>query len=106
MDHGKTTKGGAYLCQTVNAILLAGIIIFFTGVYYCVVKAGIPCQDPPPDIRIQYAIHMGIGETLVKNGFLISICAGAGRLLLNLTLKKKKKKYNSCQSENCTNSTT
>ena len=47
MGHTKLTKKESYLFQTLNAILLAGIIILFIGVYYCVIKAGIPYQDPP-----------------------------------------------------------
>lgn len=87
MDHTKLTKIGAYLRQAINAVLLAGIIILFTGVYYCVIKAGIPYQDPPLELQIQYAIHMGIGKILIKDGFLISIWGGAGRVFLKLVLK-------------------
>lgn len=75
----------------IHAILLAGVIIFFTGVYYCVIKAGIPYQDPPLELQIQYAVNMGIGETLVKNGFLISVSAGIVRLLLKLLWKKRQR---------------
>lgn len=88
MDDWKMTKSRAYLCQAVNTITSAGIIIFFIGVYYCMVRAGIPCQDPPLELQIEYAVNMGIGETLVKDGLLISICAGAVRLLLKLVFKK------------------
>lgn len=92
MEYGKLTKGGAFLCQMINAILLAGITILIIGIYYCVVKAGIPFQAPPLELQIQYAIHMGIGEILVRDGFLISICGGAARLVLRLVLKKSQKK--------------
>lgn len=92
MNQEKTTKSGAYLCQMFNAIVLAGIIMFFTGAYYCVIKAGIPYQDPPPELQIQYAIHMGIGEILVKDGFLFFTGGGILRLLLQLILKKTQKK--------------
>jgi len=92
MDNRKTTKGESCLCQIINAVLLAGMIIFFIGAYYCVIKAGIPYQDPPPELQIQYAVNMGIGEILVKDGFLISICGGTARLLLKLAGKKRQKK--------------
>ncbi len=88
MDHIKKTNGTSYLCQIINAVLLAGVIIFFIGAYYCVIKAGIPYQDPPLELQIQYAINMGIGETLVKNGFWISLCGGIAGLLLKLAGKK------------------
>lgn len=91
MDNTKATKSESYLCQTINAILLAGIIILFIGAYYCVIKAGIPYQDPPLELQIQYAVNMGIGGILVKDGFLISICGGIARLLFKLAVKKKQK---------------
>ncbi len=91
MGHTKLTKKESYLFQTLNAILLAGIIILFIGVYYCVIKAGIPYQDPPLELQIQYAINTGIGEILVKDGFRVFICGGIARLLFKLVLKKKRK---------------
>lgn len=87
----KVTKNASYLRQIINAILLAGIILLFIGFYYCVVKAGIPYQDPPLELQIQYAIYMGIGEILVKDGLLISICGGIARLLLKLVEKTRQK---------------
>ena len=90
MDNTKPTKTESYIRQTINAILLAGIIIFFIGAYYFIIKAGIPYQDPPLELQIQYAVHMEIGEILVKDGCLISLCGGGGRLLLKWVLKKKK----------------
>lgn len=92
MDNTKTTKYESYFCQIINAAILAGIIVLFIGIYYCVIKAGIPYQDPPLELQIQYAINMGIGDILVKNGFLISICGVIARLLLKLVLKKRQRK--------------
>ncbi len=91
MGNTKAAKSESYLRQAVNAILLAGIIILFIGVYYCVIKAGIPYQDPPLELQIQYAINMGIGEILVRDGFLISICGGITRLIFKLVVKKRQK---------------
>lgn len=92
MDHTKETKGESCLRQMINAVLLAGLIILGTGVYYCVIKAGIPYRDPPLELQIQYAIHMGIGEILVKDGLLIAICGGIARLLLGLAVRKRQKR--------------
>lgn len=72
----------------INSVILAGGIIFFTGLYYEIIKAGIPYQDPTLELQIQYAVNMRIGETLVRNGFLIAICGGAIRLLFELIYKK------------------
>lgn len=76
------------LCQIVNAVIIAGIIILLIGLYYCVVKAGIPYQDPPIELQIQYAVNMGIGDVLVGKGFVIAVFGGIVRLLLKLIWKK------------------
>ena len=70
------------LCRICNSAILAGGIIFFIGAYYCVVKAGIPFQDPPLEPQIQYAVHMGVGETLIKTGFVTASCSSLVRLIL------------------------
>lgn len=72
------------LCQILNAVIIAGVIILFMGLYYCVVKAGIPYQDPPLDLRIQYEVNAGIGSLLVANGFKMILCGGITRLLFGL----------------------
>ncbi len=81
-------KTGNILCRTVNSVILAGVIVLFIGLYYSVIKAGIPYQDPPLELQIEYAINMGIGDTLVGKGFLIAVCGGVIRLILGLILKK------------------
>lgn len=76
------------LLQLTNAILLAGFIVFLTGCYYWVIKAGIPYQDPPPELQIKYAVNMGIGEALVKNGFITAVCGSIARLVVKICAKK------------------
>jgi uncharacterized membrane protein len=95
MDSTRETKSELSLRLASSAVILAGIIILSTGIYYCVIKAGIPYQDPPLELQIQYAINTEIGNTLIKEGFLISICGGIARWLLKLILKKRRKKYTS-----------
>ncbi len=92
MDTTKESKGGSFIRMTASGVLLAGIIIFSTGIYYCVIKAGIPYQDPPLELQIQYTINWEIGNILVKEGFLLSICGGIAGLLYKLILKKRRKK--------------
>jgi hypothetical protein len=91
MDSTKAAKGESYFRLILNSVILAGIIILFTGIYYCVIKAGIPYQDPPLELQMQYTINMGIGNILVKDGFLISICGGIASWLFKLVMKKKQK---------------
>ena len=52
----------------INGAIIAGIIILLIGLYYWIIKAGIPYQDPTEELRIQYAVNMGIGDELVKTG--------------------------------------
>ena len=76
------------LCKICTAVMLSGCIIFFIGLYYWIIKAGIPYQDPPLQLQIQYAIHMGIGDILVKNGVIMLLCGGFIRLIFKLIRKK------------------
>lgn len=83
----KQAKGKAYLRQAANSVIFAGIIVLFIGIYYCVVKAGIPYQDPTLELQIRYAVNMGIGEIMVRDGFLISTCGATVRLIIYLVFK-------------------
>ncbi len=76
------TKIYNYIRQIVSAVVLSGVILILIGSYYCMVKAGIPYQDPPLELQIQYIVDMRIGETLLKNGMLMTICGGVVRLVL------------------------
>lgn len=51
-----------------SAVFFAGLIMFAMGIYYCIIKAGIPYQDPTPEMTLQYAIYMGVGDVLWKTG--------------------------------------
>ncbi len=71
-----------------NAALLAGLILLIMGVYYEVIKAGIPYQDPPLELQIQYAINLGVGDELCKIGFFTFIIGLAFRLVCRLAARK------------------
>lgn len=75
------------ICKLCTSAILAGCIILMMGAYYCVIKAGIPYQDPPLELQIQYAVNMGIGEQLVKNGFILIVGGGMIRVILWLSNK-------------------
>lgn len=80
------------LYPVINAVIIAGIIILFIGLYYSMIKAGIPYQDPPLDLRIQYEVDARIGDVLTGSGFKIAICSIIIRFVLNLIWKKCEKK--------------
>ena len=77
-------KTRSILCQLINSVIFAGVIILFIGLYYYMIKAGIPYQDPPLELQIKYAVNMRIGEILTGSGFVIAVCGGVIRLILRL----------------------
>ncbi|SDB13351.1 hypothetical protein [Butyrivibrio sp. INlla16] len=74
-----------------HSLIIAGVVILTIGMYYWVIKAGIPYQDPPEELRIQYAVNMGIGDELIKDGAIISIAGVIGRVIVYLIGKKSVK---------------
>ena len=76
-----------HLRRIIDSAIAAGLVIFFIGLYYWMIKAGIPYQDPPLELQIQYAIYKGTGELLLRNGFAIAVCGGFARLGLRLAEK-------------------
>lgn len=85
-------KTGNILCQAVNSVIMAGVIVLFIGLYYSMIKAGIPYQDPPLELQIKYAVNMEIGEILTGKGFVIAICGGIVRIILAFILKKQRRR--------------
>lgn len=69
-------------CQILNSVVIAGVILLFIGLYYSVIKAGIPYQDPPLELQIKYAVNREIGEVLTGKGLLIAVFGGVARLVL------------------------
>ena len=72
-----------------NGIIISGMIILAIGLYYLIIKAGIPYQDPTEELGLQYAINMGIGETLIVNGLLVFILGLVGRIITFVFGRKK-----------------
>ncbi len=74
-------KKNQFLKNLSLAFLLAGVIILLIAAYYSIVKAGIPYQDPPPELQIQYAVDAGIGDELFKAGLIVTALGILGRIL-------------------------
>ena len=68
--------------QISNAVLLAGLIILAIGLYYAVLKAGIPYQDPTVEMQIQYAVNHEIGGVLSTVGVTLVLCGGIVRFIM------------------------
>ena len=73
-----------------TSIILAGILVLSAGLYYLVIKAGIPYQDPTPELQLQYSINMGIGDVLMKIGLCTTMAGSICRVILGVLSRKKK----------------
>ena len=77
-----------------DAIVTAGIIITVVGIYYLMVKAGIPYQDPPLELEIQYAANTAAGNALVKTGIMSFVTGIAAKVIAAVSIQfaKQRKK--------------
>ena len=75
-----------------TSILLAGILVIAIGLYYMVIKAGIPFQDPTPEMQLQYSINIGIGDVLTKIGLCTTMAGAICRIVIGILSRKKKTK--------------
>lgn len=67
-------------CLIAGGLVLLGILLVFAGFSYDILFAGIPPQDPPPDIAASYAFHARVASQIMRAGmvaFLIGIAASA-----------------------------
>ncbi len=51
-----------------QGFLISGILSALMGAYYLFAKAGLPLQDPPMALKIQYEINFGVGEKMLMLG--------------------------------------
>ena len=82
---------GSAIKNILNGMIIAGVMVLVIGLYYWMIKAGIPYQDPTEELRIQYAINIGIGDALIRNGFKILILGVVCRLVM-LVLNRREAK--------------
>lgn len=58
-----------------------GVLIFFGGIVYDCLFAGIPYQDPTPELSANYAFHSNIASTIRWIGFWIFAIGLSWRIL-------------------------
>ena len=87
-------KKSAFIKSVFTGLAVSGMIVVLVGMYYLVIKAGIPYQDPPLELQIQYTVNMNTGEELFKTGVLICGVGLAGRIVFFLTERLKKNRRN------------
>ena len=71
-----------------STVFLAGLVILALGAYYAFVKAGVPYQDPTPEMQLSYAINEGIGRSQMIVGGIMAAAGGVLRLLVGRGSKK------------------
>lgn len=54
--------------KIVQVMAVSGGILVIAGLYFTMVKAGLPYQDPTPEMVAQYECDMGIGMVLLLAG--------------------------------------
>ena len=72
-----------------SSLIISGAVILLIGLYYLMIKAGIPYQDPTTEMQIQYEINMGIGNVLSLTGLCMTVGAAIIRIILSVVGKKK-----------------
>ena len=60
-------------------VLLLGVVVILAGFVYDVLFAGIPYQDPTPELAARYALHSAVAEAIRGAG---GIIFGLGLLVL------------------------
>lgn len=73
-----------------NSLILSGIMIFIVGLYFWMIKAGLPYQDPTPEMSFNYAVNYRVGQVLLLLGAATLVIGGVGRIVIYMTEKRKK----------------
>jgi hypothetical protein len=74
--------------KTIGASLL-GIVIVVTGFVYDVLFAGIPYQDPTPELQARYDLHSSVAGIFYKTGGIVFL---AGLVAIPFIWKMAKRK--------------
>lgn len=72
-----------------SSLIISGVVILLIGLYYLMIKAGIPYQDPTTEMQIKYEINMGIGNILSLTGVCMTFVFAVIRIVLGMVGKKK-----------------
>ncbi len=75
-----------------SGILTAGLINVFIGLFYWVVVGGIPYQDAPLNLQINYTVNMRVGDTLFFMGAVLCFIGILGKIMLYFFRRKSASK--------------
>ncbi len=73
-----------------RGFIIAGVIILLLSAYYLVIKAGIPYQDPTPELQLQYTVNSRVGDELLTAGLTALIVGIVGRVVTGIIGKNIK----------------
>lgn len=66
------------------ALFIFGVLTLSCGLVYDVLFAGIPFQDPPPDLAARYARHAHIARTIQMAGAILCMSSTGVAILIGL----------------------
>jgi len=69
--------------------LVISCITIIVGFYFSFIKAGIPYQDPTPELTKRYTFYMNLGDTILLIGF-IALLVSISLWIIIAQLKKRK----------------
>ena len=73
-----------------RGFIIAGVILLLLSAYYLVIKAGIPYQDPTPELQLQYTVNTRVGDELLTAGLTALIVGVVGRVTTGIIGKNVK----------------
>lgn len=73
-----------------QGFLISGILSALMGAYYLFAKAGLPLQDPPLALKIQYEIDFGVGEKMLMLGLTSCLSAALAIPLRGFAPRQRK----------------
>lgn len=71
--------------------LSTGALLLFAGFVYDVIFAGIPYQDPTPELAAAYARHAGIAATIRSIGLGVVAAGATGSVGRRLTRRREER---------------
>ena len=73
-----------------RGFIIAGVILLLISAYYLVIKAGIPYQDPTPELQLRYTVNSQVGDELLAAGLTALIVGITGRVTTGIIGKNAK----------------
>jgi hypothetical protein len=78
-----------YIIIKITGLAVLGLLIVLAGFAYDVLFAGIPYQDPSPELQARYDFHSSIAGLFYKTGGIVLL---VGIVVIPIIWKKTKRK--------------